>query len=465
MRSTPPARPWLGLGLLALTACAGGGDSGMQPMIATVGGATTDDPPSSSGPDDDSGSATTGIDTGNETSVDSTGAGSTGETMPPNLDDGTWEFINVSNTQAMSLHPTRTRIDDGTEILGWAETTLDDISQLNMFGAIETGELWSVSPLTNADRQHTFPTIAGGEVAYLAWMGQVGSDDDRDLYFATATAGGWTTPRNLTNAFDVPTPLNESEPAIGHRGGGELFIAYTSAEQVDPLAPAPTPGVFVLEMTADNDPAGQTQLVSPTQAHCTDLTAAAAGDGTGHVIAKCTDGGLGVLIHGTDRSGSWDADTLSGTTTGLLSPALSAGADGNVHLVWIQDSQCGATACDDVYYATTTDHVFGTPVQVTDTANLDERFPAVGMDEWGRVVVFSQARIDGQAILYMNVSEDGQSFSPSVRISPQGTLDDYQNPHDVLFSPEGFPSFAYERVVDGSDPLNIDIEVARFLGN
>ncbi len=436
----------------------------MQPMLATVGGATTDDPPSSSGPDDDAGSATSGMDTADGSGADSSG-GSTGELLPPDLGDGTWEFENVSSTQAMSLHPTRTRLDDGTEVLGWAETALDDIGLLNMFAAIESGDQWSVSPLTNADRQHTFPSMAGGELAYLVWMGQIEIDGDRDLFFATATPGGWTTPRNLTDAFDVPTPHNESEPAIGHRGGGQLFIAYTSAEQVDPLGPSATPGVFVVEMTADNDPAGQTSLVTPAQANCTDLTAAAAGDGTGHVIAKCTDGGVGVLIHGTDRSGDWDDDTLSGTTTGILSPSMAAGADGNVHLVWIQDSDCGATACDDVFYASTTDHVFGTPVQVTDTANLDERFPSVGMDAWGRVLVFSQARIDGQAILYMSVSEDGQTFAPSVRISPQDTLDDYQNPQAVLFSPEGYPSFAYERVVDGSDPLNIEIEVARFVPN
>lgn len=433
----------------------------MQPMIASVGDDTGQDTSTSSSGGDDPGTSTTNADTG-DTSADSTG-GSTGELEPPDLDAGTWEFENVSNTQAMSLHPTRARIDDGTEILGWAETDVDNISVLNVFGAVRSGQAWSVSPLTNADRQHTFPSIAGGEVAHLVWTGQVDPDGDRDLYFATGMAGGWTTTRNLTEAFDSPDPVNESEPAIGHRGGGALFIAYTSATQVDPLAPPPTPGVFVIEMTAANDPSGQTSLINPNQAHCTNLTAAAGGDGTGHVIAKCTDGGQGVLYHGTDRSGDWDADPLAGTTSGLLSPALTAGPQGNVHLVWIQDSECGADACDDVYYASTTDDVFGTPIQVTETANLDERQPTVGVDAWGRVLVFSQARIDGQAILYMSVSEDGQTFAPSVRISPQGTADDYQNPKDVLLSAEGYPSFAYERVVDGSDPLNIEIEIARFV--
>jgi hypothetical protein len=430
-------------------------------MIATQGASS--DTSADGGPDDGG-----GTDDGAATSADSTGDGGstgTGEFPPPDLTDGQWVFENVSNSNPMSLHPTRVVLDSGTEVVAWAETELSDIGVLNIFGAVGGDGVWSSVPLTAFDVQNTFPSLAGGPIAHLAWTGRTDAADDLDVFFATGSDGGWTAPRNLTDSFDGLDGVNETRPAIGHRSSGELFIAYIAGPPPPPMGAAETPGVFMIELTADNNPSGQKEVITPLTAHCSGLVAAAAGDDTGHVVASCTQDGAGVLIHVTDRSGTWNDDTLAGTTSGVLSPDLVAGGDGAVHLAWIQNTPCGADQCSDVYYAGTTENVFGTPVNVTDSANLDERQPTVGVDAWGRVLVLSQVRTDGVAGLYLAISEDGEVFTPSTRISPPGAVDDYQTPRALAFSAEGYPSFAYERVVDGSDPLNIDIEIARFVPN
>lgn len=456
--------------VIGLGACASGTDQ-QAPLGMTLGGTgenttatgaasgsttTTGDPPS-----------TSTTDAGDTTAAEPTDGGeesSTGPVLPPDLNAGSWMFENVSNSGPISLHPVYARLPEGNEVFAWAETRAGRLSVLNIHGAVRTDPRWSASVLTDADFQHTFPAMAVGDEGYLVWSGRNAEGDDRDVFLSVVSPQGWSSVRNLTNAFDVPTTVNEGGPAIGVRDGDQLFIAYTSAEPPPPKAPAPTPTVYVLETTPGGQAGDQIELISPVQADCDDVVAAAAEDGTGHVIARCRDGDQTVFIHGSDRSGEWDTDTLAGTTTGLLSPAMAPGEDGNVHLTWIQDRRCGADLCDDVYYASTANNVFSGPIQVTGTANFQERTPSVGVDRWGRVLVFSQARVDGQAGLYLSISEDGETFGEPTLISPP-TLDDYQGPSRVLFSDEGYPSVAYERVVDSSDPLNIDVGVARFVPN
>jgi hypothetical protein len=80
------------------------------------------------------------------------------------------------------------------------------------------------------------------------------------------------------------------------------------------------------------------------------------------------------------------------------------------------------------------------------------------------VLVVHQAAVDGAVGLYLSVSEDGgATFSSHGRISPAGTADDYQTPSSIGFDTDGVPSFALEVLETGSDPLNVDIHVARFV--
>jgi hypothetical protein len=443
--------------LIGGVSCAEGSDSRTTGVL-TLG----DDGGSSGDVADDDGGTTATPTSGVDDTGDGSGGDSSGGTIePPDLFDGTWMFENVSSSSPMSLHPVRTVIDDGTEIVAWAETDVDSLSVLNIHGARLKDGGWVTTPLTSSDTQDTYPSIVGGPVAHLVWTGQAAGQMDRDLFFATSDMTGWSDPRNLTDAFDEVEPTNETQPAIGRRSNGELFVVFISGPP-PVMGFADPPGVFVVELTVDNDPSGQQQVVSPLQANCSDVAAAVAGDDAGHAVASCA----GELIHITDRSGDWNDDTLAGTTSGILSPDLGTGGDGEVHLVWIQDTPCGDDQCGDVYYAQTSDGVFGTPVQVTDSANLEERMPTVGVDMWGRVVVVSQARVDNIGHLYLSVSEDGgHTFAPAERISPDGTADDYQTPRGVFFDGFGHPSFAYEHVLDGSDPLNLEIEVARFVPN
>jgi len=87
-----------------------------------------------------------------------------------------------------------------------------------------------------------------------------------------------------------------------------------------------------------------------------------------------------------------------------------------------------------------------------------------GVDPWDRVLVVHQAALDGTGGLYLSISEDGgATFVSHGRISPPGVDDDYQTPSSIGFFADGVPSFALEVMKDGSDPLNVDIHVARFV--
>ena len=445
------------LGLLAC-ACASGteGTSGTAATIADDGGSSTGITSASttSTTADPDGTA------GETSDLDTSGSESTGDSTPPDLSDGTWEFENVSDTPAMSLHAQRVVLEDGREFVGWGETDLAQISIVNIFAAAGP-DAWASSVLTSFDVQNTFPAMAGGTTALLTWTGRQGSDDDNDIYFAVSENDGFGPARNLSDGFEGATPTSETRSSILLRSDGVVVAAYLSQE---PGMVPPPPEVYVSEFMVDNTPSDRTAVVNPTTTFCNDTVGAAAPSNVGHFLLSCTIDGSSSLVHATDRSGEWDSEELAGVGGGVLTTDLVSGPDG-VHAVWVQDVACGGDTCDEVFYASTTDDVFGTPIQVTDTANLDERHPTVGVDPWGRVVVMAQARVDNVVSLRMSVAENGRDFAEAVRISPEGTLDDYQAPANLVFDDSGYPSFVLEVGFDGSDPLNFDIYVARFIPN
>lgn len=406
---------------------------------------------------------TVGLTTGGESGDESSSG--TGPLEPVDLADGTWVFENVSDSKAMSLHANRTWLDDGTEVVAWSEAMIDNISVLNIVGATRAGGAWSSSAVTMFDDwQNTFPDLAaGGAIALLAWTGRDTQAADLDIFFAASDGSLWSEARSVTREFDMPTPLQETEPVIMRRPTGEVVVAYAAAE-ASKVIPIP-PTIYVSEFLVDNNPATQIAVADDNDGTCSDVVGAMTTDGVAHILIKCSDGGQSGLIHATDRSGDWDSDDLAGVGTGILTPRISADADGDVHAAWVQDFECGADTCDDIFYASTTDDIFGTPLNVSNSANLDERFPTVGVDPFGRVLVFSQARVDGIVDLYLAISEDGLTFAPPERISPNDNEDSYQTPNDVLFDAAGLPSVTAELLFRGSDPLNIDIIVGRFMPN
>jgi hypothetical protein len=357
----------------------------------------------------------------------------------------------------MGLHGRRAVLEGGQQVVAWAEVDPDDLGIMNIFAAVENGADWTFDALTAFDQQNTYPTtVAAGETAYLAWTGRTSTTGDYDVFFTSWSGAGWDLPRNLTDALDTPgDPENDSMPVMVRRPGS-LAIAFTVSVS-DGVSS--TTSVWVTEFLPDENPTARELLIPSSAGTCNNLTGAIAENGVAHFIALCG----GDLVHATDRGGDWDHDTLGGVGTGVLSPSASPGPDGEVHLVWVGSDACGAQTCEDIFYAKTTDGVFGNPVNVTATANLNERMPAVGVDPWGRVLVFSQVRLDNVVHIRLAVSDDGgASFTESLRITPDVTVDDYQTPEDVAFDAQGLPSFVLELVEDGSDPLNIDIHLARF---
>jgi hypothetical protein len=217
--------------------------------------------------------------------------------------------------------------------------------------------------------------------------------------------------------------------------------------------------VWVVDFLPGSDPTERELIIPEVAGNCSDLTGAGAADGIAHFVARCG----GDLVHATDRSGEWDYDALAGTGTGILSPNARRGTDGEVHLVWVQSAPCGVDDCDDVYYSRTTGGVFGPIVNTTASPNLSERYPTLGQDPWGRILVFSQVRLDGVGHLRMTVSEDGDTFEESWRITPEADPDGYESPSSVTFNKDGLPTVLFLLNVDDSDPLNLEVYLARFV--
>ena len=453
------------LALVALSVgCANGGAERPNPGVNTIGGTSADgaEEDTTAGDDDDDDDdddADTTVGDPDEGSDEDTTVGVPDD--PPDLSDGTWVFENVSMTVGISLNGQRAMLDDGREIVTWAQSNPDDISNVNVLTALGP-EGWPVSYVTDFDGvQNTFPFLAGGERGLLVWSGKTNPADDYDIWLVRSQGDGWTPAENVSDPFETDPELTDTEPVILRRSDGGVAVVYLAQEPAGVGIPPP-PEIFVSKFFEDNEPSGRFEL-SPEGGNCTRAAGATAPSDVFHVVFACNDSGS-TLVHATDRSGDWDTNELAGVTSSVLSPNMGSGPDG-VGLVWIQHAPCGADDCDEVFYAATnSDEVFGTPIQVTDTANLNERMPAVGIDPWGRVLVLAQARLDNVARLYLSLAEDGETFGEAERISPDG-VDDYQTPNSIGFDAGGNPSFVLEVVEDGSDPLNIEIHRAHFVPN
>lgn len=384
---------------------------------------------------------------------------------PVDLENGHWEFENVSRTPIMGFHPKRVLTDDGREIVAWAETfSAEDSSTLNIIAALNQGDDWTKTTLTSfSGVQNTFPTLVASPAPILAWSGSTeADDDDDDIWMAVLDGGSWQAPQNISDALElaIESRADRKPSLIGDEDTG-YALAFISAEIVGGMLDS-TPQVFVSDFLRDEDPSKRTTAIDSSVTSCTDVVGASAPSGVFHFVLPCTVSGMGTLLQVTNRSGMWTDDELAGLGTAILTPQMASGRDG-VHLVWVQSMPCGAETCSDIWHARTQDEVFGTPVQVTDQINLDERKPAVGVDPWGRVIVLHQALLDGNMGVYLSLSEDGETFTELGRITPSASPDSYQSPTVISFDGEGRPSFALEMTEDGSDPLNVEIYVARFV--
>jgi hypothetical protein len=440
-----------------LPACAGGSGPGNTTLgDGSISDGGSDDPVTGAQSTSSTPSTSSEAEASSD-AVDSTGA------EPPDLSTGTWMFENVSVTPIMGFHPRRALTVDGREIVAWAETAPDDISTLNIMAATKDGDAWSTVALTQyAGVQNTYPFLVAAPFPILAWSGRTAVDDDDDVFVSAPDAQGWGAVRNISDVLEPATEARaDLRPALAARDDGGLAIAYLSGT-IGATGPDATPEVFVSEFLLEENPTKRLPLVDTTTTNCTDIAGAASRSGVFHFVMSCNQTGSSTLLQATNRSGEWKTDELSGLGTSILSPSMARGVEG-VHLVWIQSQPCGTESCAEVFHTVTDDEVFGTPVAVTDQVNLDERRPAVGVDPWGRVLVLHQAAVDGAVGIYLSVSDDGTSFSSIGRISPDGTADDYQTPTTIGFDADGLPSFALEVLTSGSDPLNVDVYVARFV--
>lgn len=449
---------------VSVASCAGGESTTSGIASTPVSEVSGDDLGTTSAPPLGTDWTESGDDDG-EADESSAGTDPTGGSDPVDLDNGHWEFENVSRTPIMGFHPRRVLTDDDREVVAWAETlSAEDSSTLNIIAALRVGNDWTTTIMTNFEGvQNTFPSLAGRPYPVLTWSGSTEDpDDDDDIWMTVLDGESWQPPLNLSDQLELAIEARaDRRPAVVGDEDTGYALAYISSEIVGTTLDA-TPQVFVSDFLLNEEPSKRTTAIDSSVTSCSDVVGAAAPSGVFHFVLPCTVSGMGTLMQVTNRSGQWTSDELAGLGTSILTPQMVGGRDG-VHLVWVQSLPCGTETCAEIYHARTQDEVFGTPTAVTDQINLEERKPAIGVDPWGRVIVLHQALLDGAMGVYLSLSDDGEAFIELGRITPPGTPDSYQSPSMISFDADGVPSFALEVTEDGSDPLNIDIYVARFV--
>jgi hypothetical protein len=192
---------------------------------------------------------------------------------------------------------------------------------------------------------------------------------------------------------------------------------------------------------------------------CGDFSAVADATGSIHAIVVCGPPSATTLVHVTDAGGSWSSQALSlGLGLSDFGPSLATAPDGTVHLVWTTDEACGANACAEVYHARLTANGIDAPVSVSDDPARDDLAPALAIDATGRVLVAWH----GDEDVHFAWSADGSVFSSPRNMTPDSPDTTDRFPQSFAFDRDtGLPSLMFERVIAGTQPLNVEIFRAR----
>jgi hypothetical protein len=160
----------------------------------------------------------------------------------------------------------------------------------------------------------------------------------------------------------------------------------------------------------------------------------------------------------TNEGGAWNMIEISPTeTVGDFNPALAAGPDGTIHLVWNGDVPCGTSRCAEVFYTMLTDEGFAKEVNLSNTASSEEKRPDIALDQWGRALVTYQAEGNERDVIAFTWASRALTFSPPIAVDQSATGVDDRSPTVSVDPDSGLPSIAFERLFNGSDPLNVDI--------
>lgn len=378
----------------------------------------------------------------------------------PDLDFGTWIVENVSGTPAsMGFHGAQAIGSGGDGWVVWAESDEEQILDMDIRAARKDGLSWPSIELTDVPGvQNTFPSMAAvGDSFLLVYNGRR-PDTDNDVYLTTATGDSWQEPRDLTSPFEVEDDLRRDFYPVVMASASRQSVAYLSTP-IDTERSAIGPSdVRVIDLAGTSPP--QTAVIGDPQRPCGMFDAVMDSAGVRHIVASCGGPGATQLVYATDASGAWEQELLFDGALAML-PSLAADAAGDLHLVWRSDVSCPTGSCGEIFYSRRSPAGFSDPVVVGTTPDMFDISAAVGVDEFGRVVIaFSSKVTADDSDIFIAWSKDGTEFSGVRNIT--NTPDSSEQSPRLTFDPtDKTPSITFETVFRGSEPLNVDIYRAK----
>jgi len=383
----------------------------------------------------------------------------------PNLEQGTWQIENVSNTTGTISHDGALAFtDDGTLWVAWSEPLATQTSDQDIWTGSHGSSSWTSAPFTSdVDVQNSFPRLAArGTTAYLVFNGYPGGDND--IFWSSADVGNaFTDHFDLTSSTEASATRSDYHPELAISPGGEFAVAYLS-NPIDGNGDSTGPAdVRVLRFAAPTSPGTpETAIATPANEFCDDQRIAYDRQGDLHLVASCGPMLQGTVRYATDRSGSWVVTPIpAGSTSTGYSPQMAIDPDGaTLHVVWVGDLACGGNSCSDLFYTRIADGTAAAPVHITSTSAAvdDEKAPALAVDVGGRVLVaFQRSNASNFFDIFFTWSADGASWSAPRNVTSSASVDDWMLWSLAVDPLTQRPHLSYTKILAGTNPLDTEV--------
>lgn len=364
-------------------------------------------------------------------------------TPGPDYTGAYWRLTNVSTTLATISHDPQIAFVGGSPVVAFSEPESDDFGDQSIHVATTDGLLWTDSLIADGrGDQLAYPSLSATEgAAHLVYSG-VGDDDDRDIWIAGRAAGVWSEPINMTGDPAEARQNERPQVVTGAAGPTALYFSRLGA-----------PGTVAEEVEIRaQQMGGEAEVIyTADRSLCFDLRAIADAAGNIHAITDC--GGFRYM---TNAGGSWSAIEIPLGASGAPSLAdISIDPAGGVHLAW-----SGRTDCPELGEGETCARVFysrdlGVPVVISRAPEAVGYHPVIAADDRGRPLIAYHHNTDGSSRVYVSHSDDGITFAPP-RALGDGANREWM-PGRLMFGPDRRPHLMFERMIEGSDPLDVDI--------
>jgi Neuraminidase (sialidase) len=287
----------------------------------------------------------------------------------------TWSrAADISNTPGISAHPAIAAGKAHDIAVVWSDTTSGEKSPDIFFSrSADGGKTWS-KPLdiSNTPGISSEPDVAitpDGAV-HVIWLDTSGGDANADVWYAGSADGGktWSKPLDISN-----TPKPSLTPAIAAGPDGSINVAWCDISSGEA-----SPDVY-FSRSSDGGKTWSTPLdVSNTPGVSSDVDIAV--DPSGAVYLTWCDAPPGEKVPdifvsvSNDGGKTWSKPLDVSNTPGVSSdPAIAAGPDGRVAVIW-----CDTTAGEkspDVWVNVSTDggKSFGKPQDLSNTPGISRQ--------------------------------------------------------------------------------------------